>query len=136
MSENTEKPVVLSLHNCGTPEYPRYMISDQYLRYWTGNDWSVQGDQDSALIYADSNRALQDMHNLMLIVYGQKPMHRFYAPLYIDLFTDKKVSKREITKWLVKVTKLLLDTTNHGNGPIDGSYGTCRIEYGEMKECK
>lgn len=137
MSEPKEnKPVILSLHSRGNPDFPRYVISDQYLRYWTGTDWTEQHDETKALVYANSNEALKQMEKLLRVHYKDKPVHRFFAPLYIDLFTDAKVSKKELTEWLVKVTKLIMDTTQHGNGPTADSYGTCRIEYGEIKEIK
>jgi hypothetical protein len=135
-NSKNQQPIVLSLHNRGNVDYPRYMISDQYLRYWTGNGWSKQEDEDAAMVYAESNVALEEMHQLMMLDHGKRPKYRFCAPLYIDLYVDNEVSKRKLQSWLVKVTKLIMDTTKHGNGPLAGSYGTCRIEYGEMKECE
>lgn len=137
MSDKKEKqPIILSLHNRGNIEFPRYMISDQYLRYWTGKDWTQQKDEDGALVYANANSALEDMHQLMMIQHQGQAVYRFHAPLYVELFTNNQVTKKQLQQWLVKVTKLIMDTTEYGNGPIAGSYGTCRIEYGELKEQK
>lgn len=128
------QPVFLSLHNQGNVDFPRFVISDQYLRYWTGQDWSKQNDEDAALVYANANAALEDMHQLLMLSYGKKPKSTFVAPLYIDVYSESKFSKKQLRSWLVKVTKLIMDTTKHGNGPLEGSYGTCRIEFGEMQE--
>ena len=130
------QPVFLSLHNKGNTEFSRFVISDQYLRYWTGTDWSIQNDEDAALVYANAHAALEDMDQLLMMSYGKKPKSKYVAPLYIDLYSDQKVSKKQLRSWLVKVTKLIMDTTKHGNGPLQGSYGSCRIEFGEMQELK
>ena len=126
------QPITLSLHNSGTTKFPRYMISDQYLRYWTGDEWTEQQDETHAYIYADYNTAMEDMHKLMLKPHEQLPVHRFAAPLYIELHTDQKFTEDQLQDWLIKVTKLLMDTPNHGNGPFAGSYVACRIEYNEL----
>jgi hypothetical protein len=131
-----KRPIVLSIHSAGTPEFPRFIISDQFLRYWTGEEWSKQSDQSSALIYSDSNDAIDEMHKLMTMQYEKLPVHRYRAPLYIDLYSDSEVSVRDLRHWLVKTTKLLVDSPRYGNGPVSGSLGICRIEFGEMENLK
>jgi hypothetical protein len=54
--------------------------------------------------------------------------------VYLDLFSPQHVSLRDIQQWLVKTTKLIVDSPKHGNGPVAGSLGTIRIEFGELKE--
>jgi hypothetical protein len=57
-----ERPTtVLSLHLRGTPQFPRWVISDQFLRYFEGDSWSAQGDERKAKIFASSNHACQVM---------------------------------------------------------------------------
>ncbi len=131
-----KRPIVLSIHSTGTPDFPRFLISDQRLRYWTGEEWSDQGDQSNALIYADSNQAINEMQKLLTMQYENMPVRRYRAPLFIDLYSEKEVSIRDLQKWLVKVTKLLIDSPRYGNGPVDGSLGICRIEFGDMEKIK
>lgn len=128
------RPIVLSVHRAGTPEFPRYFISDQFMRVWTGERWS--GDPHDGLLFSDSNEACMEVQRLLMLDYMDKPVRRFRAPVYLDLFTDKELTKDEITRWLVKVSKLLIDSQKHGNGPVEGTLGLCRIEWGEMKEVK
>ena len=132
--QKEKQPVILSLIPLGTPEYPRYAISDQYLRYWTGDSWTDQKDESHALVYADANQALKDMNNILMIDHEKKPLKRYRAPIYIDLYSDKPVSKRELQMWLLKATKLIIDSPKHGNGPVAGSLGSCRINFGQLEE--
>jgi len=81
-----KKPLILSLINAGTPEHPRFMIADQYLRYWGGsNGWTEQQDQGHAVLFTTSNEALQMMHTLMLVRHCDLPKKVFTAPVFIEL---------------------------------------------------
>ena len=134
MSDKKEKqPVILSVISRGTPEFPRFSIADQYLRYWTGDTWTEAKQEKDALVYSTSNEALTDMHKLLMTQYEGLPVYRFKAPIYIELFAEKPVPLRDFKFWLFHATKLLIDSPRLGNGPIAGSLGTCRIEYGEME---
>lgn len=131
-----QQPQILSLHNHGSPAFPRFVISDQYLRYWTGSDWSEPQDLSEAYLYADSTAGLDDMHMLMVKRYGKKRLRRFLAPLCIELYCDSEVSIEDLKEWFGRVSKLIMDTPTHGNGPVAGSYGSCLIDFEEMKEMK
>jgi hypothetical protein len=126
------RPIILSVHPAGTPQYPRYFISDQYKRVWTGEGWSE--DERDGLLYGDSNAACVEIQRLLKLEFLEKPVRRFRAPVYLDLFADKPLTKQEIARWLGKVSKLLIDAPEHGNGPVEGTLGLVRIEWGEMKE--
>jgi hypothetical protein len=41
---------------------------------------------------------------------------------------------RDLQMWLIRATKLLVDSPRFGNGPVAGSLGICRIEFKELKE--
>lgn len=136
MSDPQErKPIVLSLIPVGNPDFPRYMISDQYLRYWGKEGWTEQKDTDNATVYASSGLALEQMQQLLMTEHVGQPAHRYVAPVVIDLYSDNKVSLRDLQLWLTKVSKLLIDSPEHGNGPVSGSLGLCRIDWGQLKEC-
>jgi len=46
MSESEEKqPIILTVVNTGTPEFPRYVICNQFLQYFTGSGWTEQRDE-------------------------------------------------------------------------------------------
>lgn len=131
----TDKPhpsIVLSAHRRGVPEFERFVISDQFLRYWDGKAWS--NDEDAALLFADSNAACEEMQRLLLLEHEGKPRRRFRAPVYLDLYADGPISVRDVQAWLVRVSKLLMDSPSHGNGPLQGTLGLTRIEWRELEE--
>jgi hypothetical protein len=129
-----QKPIILSLIPSGNPDFPRYMISDQYLRYWGNEGWTEQKDIDNAIVYASSGLALEQMQQLLMTEHVGQPAHRYVAPIIIDLYSDEKVSLRDLQAWLTKVSKLLIDSPEHGNGPVSGSLGLCRIDWGQLRE--
>jgi hypothetical protein len=130
-----KQPVILSLHQVGTPEHPRFCISDQYLRYWAGEKgWTDQKDESKAMLFASAQEALQMMHTLMVIRHCDLPRRVFSATVAVELFAPAEVCVRDLQQWLLRATKLLIDSPRHGNGPIEGSYGAVRIDWGQLKE--
>lgn len=128
------RPMILSVHRAGTPKFPRYFISDQFMRVWTGDGWS--DDERDGLLYGDSPEACRVVQRLLTLEYIDKPVRRFRAPVYLDLFSDTPLTKDEITRWLAKVARLIIDSPRHGNGPVEGTLGLVRIGWGELKEIK
>jgi hypothetical protein len=50
-----KQPIILSLHQVGTPDHQRFCISDQYLRYWAGEKgWTDQKDESKAMLFASA----------------------------------------------------------------------------------
>ena len=129
-----KQPIILSLIPRGNPEFPRYSISDQYLRYWTGETWTEPGKDQTALLYSSSNEALIEMNRLLVVEHSTLTVTRYVAPIYIELRSEKPIPMDELKRWLLRATKLLIDSPKHGNGPVAGSLGSCRIEYGELEE--
>lgn len=136
MPKKREKPTpILSVLAAGTPEHPRFVIADQFLRYWTGeHGWSEQHDLAAARLFATSNEALKMVHTLLVIRHCDLPKKTYTAPVHIELYSPEPVTIQDLQQWLVRVTKLILDTTNHDNGPIAGSYGAVRIDFSQLKE--
>jgi hypothetical protein len=126
------RPVVLSLIPAGTHHFLRYRIADQYLRYWNGEDWTE--DEKKGIVFENSNLACQEMQKLLMIDYTGRPQRTFVAPVIIDLYSDKPVTQAQLQDWLVKVSKLLIDSPKNGNGPIEGSLGLCRIDWTKLEE--
>jgi hypothetical protein len=134
MAEHERRPIILSVHPVGSPEYQQFGISDEWLRWYDG-DGGWTEDQSRAALYAASNDACVEVQRLLLLDYAQLPHKRYRAPVYLDLFCDHEIPEIEIKRWLHRVAKLLIDSPSHGNGPgVDGSLGLCRIEWSELKE--
>lgn len=131
MSEQP-RPIILSVHRCGSPDFERFVISDQFLRYYTGSDWSLDAKQ--ALLYVDVPSAATTIHNLLLVEYHSKSVRRFRAPVEIERYGADELSINDLQRWLAKVTRLVMDSPKFGNGPLQGSLGLATIRWGELKE--
>lgn len=136
MPKKREKPTpILSVLAAGTPEHPRYVIADQYLRYFAlEKGWSEQHDMSAATLFATTQEALQTIHTLLVIRHCDLPKKTYTVPVTIELYSSEQVSERDLQQWLMRVSKLILDTPRHGNGPVAGSYGSVRIDFSQMKE--
>ncbi len=132
MSDNIRPPIVLSVHCRGAPEFERFVISDQFCRVWTGAGWD--NAENKAMLFDNANAACEVIQQLLLIEFDGRPHRRFRAPVYVDLYANEPVSIRDIQAWLVRVSKLLVDSPRHGNGPLAGTLGLTRIEWGELAE--
>jgi hypothetical protein len=133
-SPKESRPMILTVVAAGTPEHQRWLISDQFLRYYTGSGWTEQGVVAGAVLYTSSKDAIDQLQTILIAQHHTLPHRRFVAPVYLDLYSPQHVSLRDLQQWLVRVTKLLVDSPRHGNGPVAGSVGLTRIEYGELKE--
>jgi hypothetical protein len=136
MPQKRDKPTpILSVLSAGTPEHPRFVIADQYLRYFAlEKGWSEQRDLSAATLFATCEEALQMIHTLLVVSHSDQPRKVYTAPVTIELFSLEQVSERDLQQWLMRVAKLILDTPKHGNGPVAGSYGSVRIDFSQLKE--
>jgi hypothetical protein len=135
MSKKKERqPIVLSLVPTGSPDLPRYRIADPSLNYWTGERWSEF--EEDGIVFENANDGAKEIQKLLMLQYMNRPLRRFKAPVYLDLYTDHNVSKEEVVNWLGHVARLIMDAQTFGNGPIEGALGLIRIEWGETEEMK
>lgn len=130
---NEEQPLMLSLHRHGPSQFERFVIADQNTRFWTGSDWSEPNDAGEAYLYASPEIALEDMHRLLVVRHGDKPVRRFMVPVYVEIHSDGEMTPSQVQEWLAEATRVVM-TPHRTTGPIPGSYGHCRIEFGELKE--
>ncbi len=127
------QPIILSVHQTGTPQFPRWTVSDQYLRYYDGKGGWTE-DEAKAVRFASSNEACHEVQRLLLLDYTQLPVKRYVAPVYLDLYCGHEIPEIEIRKWLHRVAKLILDSPTHGNGPVRNSLGLVTIRWSELEE--
>ena len=124
--------LVLSLVSTSTSQHPRFLIADPQSKFWTGSDWT-EHEADGCL-FASVNDAGLAIQKILLAEYGQKPMRRFVAPVYVDLYSETDVTLDQIREWLFRVARLTVDTEQHGNGPVDHSLGLMMIDWSKLKE--
>lgn len=130
--KHERQPVVLSLAPTGSNEFPRYRIHDQFLRYWTGENWS--DSEEDGTVYEDVNAACTEMQRLLMLEYMDKKVRRYKAPIYLELYGNEDVPLDKVQDWLLKVAKLLIDAPKFGNGPMEGTLGLTHIQWGELEE--
>lgn len=131
MSEEL-RPIVLSLVNAGTPEYPRWRVADQFLRFYTGAGWSTT--EEDGVLYRDAESAAQEVQRLLMLEYMGKAKRVFIAPVTVELYCDEDVTERDLRDWLCRVARLVINSPKHGNGPAAGSLGLCKIDWSQMEE--
>ena len=124
--------LVLSIIATGTPQHPRFLISDSSDRFWTNSDWAEH--ESDGCLYVSVNGAGLAIQEILLAEYGQKPMRRFVAPVYVDLYSETDVTLDQIREWLVRVARLTVDAEQHGNGPVEDSLGLTMIDWSNLKE--
>jgi hypothetical protein len=129
--ETSMSDLVLSIIATGTPQHPRFMISDSSDNFWTGSDWTEH--ESDGCLFANVNDAGRAIQKILLAEYGQKPMRRFVAPVYVDLYSETDVTLDQIRDWLVKVSRLTV-AEMHGNGPVEDSLGLTMIDWSKLKE--
>lgn len=102
----------------GSEKFPRCIIAkaDEYKNpiYWTGSGWTAK--EAEALVFADVNEACWVHHDMMLERLQDRPVHRYVAPLYIELHGEKpKLS--DVREWLEKAVRIVVNSPEHGLGP-------------------
>jgi hypothetical protein len=125
--------MVITIVNKGNAKHPRALIRDQNGWFWTPSGWTE--DEDKGMLFYNSTDAGRKAQELLRAHFGNCPDTRYRAPVYIDLYTSQPVSLEQLQAWLHKSTKLYVDTSKHGNGPIDGTLGVVTIDWGGLEEC-
>jgi len=120
-------PIILSVVAAGSEKFMRFRIADCYLRFWSGEDWVA--DEEKGLMYASSNEACIEVQRLLLLDYVDRPMKRYRAAVYVDLYSNEQITLSELKRWAAKSSKLLMES----NGPRK-ALGLCRIEWSELEE--
>lgn len=123
--------LILSLISTGTSQHPRFLIADPQYKFWTGDRWTdVEAEGRLYVSVNDAGRAIQ---TILLAEHDHKPLRRFVAPVYLDLYAETDLNLDQIGDWLIKVARLSIDAETHGNGP-SGSLGLTWIDWTQLRE--
>jgi hypothetical protein len=82
--------LVLSIIATGTPQYPRFLVTDPQQRLWTGEGWSEE--EGEGRLYICVNTAGRAIQEILLAQHGDKPLRRFTAPVHVDLYSDSDLT--------------------------------------------
>lgn len=133
-AERRPKVLRLEAEYAGNPDIVRYRITDQWLNYWSGEDWTQ--DKDEALIFESANAGCLEMQRLLLGEHEHLPLRRFRVPFHIDLYCEQPIDLQTLSEWLLKTTKIIIDSPSFGNGPVEGSLGLTYIKWDQLREIK
>ena len=114
------------------PEIVRYRITDQWCQYWTGEKWSPE--PADALVYESANEGCKEMQLLLIGEHQHLPMRHFRVPFHIELYCERPLDLPTIEAWLLRTTKIIVDSPSFGNGPVEGSLGLTYINWDELRE--
>jgi len=124
---------MLSIIKKGSATFPRVIVakSDEFRNplYWTGSGWSAE--EDEAMVFANANDASWVCHDVLMLAVSNRPIHRFVAPIYIELYGDKP-KLTDLKRWLERAMRIVVDTPKHGLGP-KGTVGFIIADVDELK---
>ena len=129
MGKERQLPVLYVVES-GSPDFKRWMISDDQDRLWGGEDFGQNG-----VLYATHSDAAVDAQNILRRHFdGIQPV-RYVVPLFVESLSHRTVPVAEVAQYLSRASRLYLNTSEHGNGP-GGSLVLPWIEWSLIKEVK
>lgn len=124
---------MLSIIKKGSAKFPRVIVAkgDEFRNplYWTGSGWSAE--EDDAMVFANANDASWVCHDVLMESVGDRPVHRFIAPIYIEIYGEKP-RLPDLRQWLERAMRIVVDTPKHGLGP-KGTVGVIIADVDETK---
>jgi len=109
---------MLSIIKKGSATFPRVIVAkgDEFRNpaYWTGTGWSAE--EDEAMVFANATDASWVCHNVLMESVSDLPVHRFIAPIYIEIYGEKP-PLAALRQWLERAMRIVVDTPKHGLGP-------------------
>jgi hypothetical protein len=132
----SEMPPIFSLIKRGSDNFPRFVIAkaDAFKNplYWDATSRQWHADESEATVFADVTQACWEQHDMLMEAVGERPVHRFVAPIYIELYGEKpKLS--DLRRWLEKAVRIIVDTPKHGLGP-DETVGVLIADFEEVRK--
>lgn len=115
----------------GTPDHPRYLISDDQGRYWSGVFW-VDTETDAQLFF-DLGSVGRTIRDIYLTHWRGTPCNQYIVPCIIEMFGEQNIDMAELKLWLAKAATVLIDHKQFGKGPIEDSLVLPRINWNEMR---
>ncbi len=114
----------------GTPDHPRYLISDDQGRWWSGIFWTTE---DKAMMYLDLGSIGRAIRDIYLTEWRGTPCNQFVVPCVIEMFGEQIEDMAQLQLWLSKASTVLIDHKQFGKGPIEDSLILPNIRWSELK---
>ena len=111
---------MFSLIKRGNDSFPRFVIAkvDAYRNavYWDATSRLWHADETKATVFADVTQACWEQHDLLMEAVCNRPVHRYVAPMYIELYGEKP-KLADLRRWLERAMRIVVDSPKHGLGP-------------------
>jgi hypothetical protein len=124
--------MILTLENRGSIEHPRYVLMNSY--GWVFDEEVGEFVETGGTLYHDVNPATTKMREILLAEHGHKPVRKFRAPVYLELYTTEELTQAEIEDWALRATRLIIHADQHGMGPVNNSLGLVSVDWGKLEE--
>jgi hypothetical protein len=101
---------------------------------WCWDDERQEFVEVGGTLYYRVNDATTKMREILLAEHGHKPVRKFRAPVYLELYTTEEIKQAEIEDWCLKATRLIIHADQHGMGPVNESLGLVSVNWGQLEE--
>ena len=102
----------------GCDQFPRFILAkaDAYRNptYWNGSGWTA--NEADARVFANVGEACWVHHDVLMQSLQDRPVHRYVAPLYVEIYGEKPTLE-DLQKWLEKAVRIVVNSPEHGLGP-------------------
>lgn len=82
-------------------------------------------------VFADATQVCWEHHDLLMEAVGDRPCHRFVAPIYLEVFGEKP-NLADLRNWLEKAVRIVVDSSKYGLGP-QGTVGVLIADFEETR---
>jgi hypothetical protein len=120
-------PIVVDEGAWQAQQHPRFLIANPNHKIGLARN----GMKRKATCSAPSTTPFKNFCRLST---AQNPCAHIVAPIYVEVYSETDLILDQISDWLVKVARLTIDAESHGNGPVEGSLGLIRINWGKIRE--
>lgn len=124
--------MILSIENRGTIENPRFLLMNSF--GWFFDEEADEFVETGGTLYHQVNDATTKMREILLAEHGDKPVRRFRAPVYLDLYAIEEIPQNQVEDWALRATRLILHP-DQGLGPGGGkNLGLVSIDWSKLEE--
>jgi hypothetical protein len=124
--------MIITIENRGTPEQPRYVIMNSYLWFW--DEQKQEFVEKGGTLYSETSAASAAYREIILSEIEGKPVRKFVAPVYLELYTTEEIDQATIEDWCQRATRFIIHSDKAGMGPVNNSVGMLSVAWGHLKE--
>lgn len=128
-------PTIPYLAVRGSPEYPRFLITEPHGQVCSGTIWSPE--EIEGLLFNDAEEAAAEAQDLLREQCVNKPHKAEYlVPILFEVMANAPVSLEALVGWLRKALVFELNYADNGIGPQADSCVLIGLEWCKIKNRK